>query len=477
MSAALKVSTQPRPGSRLEVAVEVPGARSSASYEQALQSLSKSVTLPGFRRGRVPRAVLVQQIGIQRIRASALEGLVDSIWRDAMAQESIEALGQPELREGFEALLERFEPGTDLTLVLELDVSPQPKLRSSRNLTAVAESVAYDPAKVDELIERSRRELATLVPVEDRAAAAGDVALVAFEGTYTDTEEPIQGGRSDAMEVELEEGRMIPGFVEGIIGLSPGDAATIQCRFPDDYPQEDSRGREARFELTLKELKSRELPELDDSFARSAADKESMAELREELETRLREEAERQSRSNRHEALLEALVSELEVELPETLVQQEIRALIEQTATQMAQQGMDVNKLFSRDLVRSLMESSRPEAEKRLRRALAIKALAESEDLAIAEAELESRIKEVRLELQQSRQSSGEIDEQRLRDAVQEDLLRTAVMDWLESNSTVREPEPDTAPEAGASDTEAPAAATTPSPAKRKATKPADAEG
>jgi trigger factor len=260
------------------------------------------------------------------------------------------------------------------------------------------------------------------------------VAVVAFEGSYTDDGEPIRGGSSDALEVDLEEGRMIPGFVEGILGMTTGETRTVTCRFPDDYPQEDARGREAGFTITLKELKSRDLPELDDAFARQASDKETLAELRSDLEQRLRDDAERRTRGNREEALLAALVEQLEVDLPETLIQQEIRSLIEQTAGQMAQQGMDVNKLFTRDLVRSLMDSSRPEAEQRLRRSLALKALAEAEDIRVAPETLESRLEEVRRDLKRE----ASIDEQRLREAVAEDLLREALLEWLEANATVR---------------------------------------
>jgi trigger factor len=417
----------------LEVAI--PGSRSQASYDAALDKLSRTVKLPGFRKGRVPRPVLLQQIGALRIRATALEDLVDRACRDALDIEKVAALGQPELSEGFEVVLERFQPGSDLTITLELDVEPSPSLKKTKGLKAEAETVVYDPARVDELLDQSRKQLATLVPVEDRAAAGGDVAVLSFSGVYADTEEAISGGSSDALEVELEEGRMIPGFVEGVIGMAVGDTRTVDCQFPESYPQEDAAGRKARFEISLKELKTRELPALDDAFAQQASDKQTLAELREELETRLKEDAERRAKAARHDALLGALVEELEVELPETLIQQEIRNLIEQTAGQIAQQGMDVKKLFTPDLVRSLMETSRPEAEQRLRRSLALQALAKAESIEVAEADLEAKLKEVSRGISQQ----GNIDPQRLRQVVGDDLLQEKLLDWLESNSTISE--------------------------------------
>ncbi|MEI7951896.1 MAG: trigger factor, partial [Synechococcaceae cyanobacterium ELA182] len=255
-SASLQVSTSPRPGSRLAVEIAVPGSRSQASYDTAFSKLSRSVKLPGFRKGKVPRPVLLQQIGPLRIRATALEELVDSVFREAVGQEKIEAIGQPQLSEDFEIVLARFEPGNPLSFTLELDVEPTPSLKVTKGLKAEAEVVSYDPARIDELLDQSRSQLATLVPVEGRAAASGDVAEVSFSGTYSDTGEAIEGGSSEGMEVELEEGRMIPGFIEGIISMKPGESRTVACSFPESYPQADAAGRKASFAITLLDLKT-----------------------------------------------------------------------------------------------------------------------------------------------------------------------------------------------------------------------------
>jgi trigger factor len=315
------------------------------------------------------------------------------------------------------------------------------------------------------LLDQSRRQMAALVPVEDRAAASGDVAQVSFSGTYADSGEAIGGGSSDGMEVELEEGRMIPGFVEGIIGMKPGETAAVSCTFPESYPQEEAAGRQAEFTITLIDLKTRELPPLDDAFAQQASDKQTLAELRAELEGRLREDAEKRHRANRHDALVEALVEQLEVELPETLVQEEVRNLIEQTAGQIAQQGMDIKKLFTPELVRSLMDTSRPEAEQRLRRSLALKALAAAEAIEVAEADLAAKIQEVRRGLS----DTANIDPERLRQAIADDLLRERLLEWLEANATVTDKAPAPPNAAESESAEAPA-----QPKAKKAAKATD---
>ena len=438
MTTALKVKTSSLPGSRLALEVGVPAGRCKASYEAAVDKLSRSVRLPGFRKGRVPKPVLLQQIGPLRVKASALEDLVDSVLRDAVEQEKVEVLGQPSLSGNFEELLEKFDPAKELVVTLEMDVAPTPTLKSTKGLSAEAESVAYDPARVDELLDQSRRQLATLVPVSDRAAAMGDVAVVSFSGVFSDDKSAIEGGSANGLDVELEEGRMISGFVEGVVGMKPGDKKDVDCQFPDDYPQETCRGRKALFSISLDELKGRELPALDDAFAQQASDKKTLSELREDLENRLKQDAEQRQKNNRHEALLKALVDQLEVELPESLIKEEINSLLQETAAQMAQQGMDVKKLFTPETVQNLAQASRGEATERLQRSMALKALAKAEGISVADKDLDAKIKEVSAGFS----DTNRIDPQRLRDAVAEDLLRETLLNWLEENAKLTMVEP-----------------------------------
>ena len=232
----------------------------------------------------------------------------------------------------------------------------------------------------------------------------------------------------------------------------------------DSRRQEDARGRKAAFEIELKDLKTRELPELDDEFAKQASEQETLADLRKDLEQRLKDDAERRQTSNRRDALVAALVEQLEVELPEALIQQESRNLLEQTAAQFAQQGMDVKSLFTPDLVRNLMQNSRPEAEERLRRSFALTALAEAEDIKLDDKDVDAKIKEVKKELS----ADAKIDPERLRQAVMDDLMQDRLMGWLEENSTLTEKAP-AADDSKAAAKKKPAAKKTAAKSKSKA--------
>ncbi|AAQ00859.1 MULTISPECIES: trigger factor [Prochlorococcus] len=434
----LKIKTKALPNSRIAIEFEVPAQQCKTSFEDALTTLCKSANLPGFRKGKVPKSVILQQIGSKRIQASALEKLLEKIWKQALKEESIEPLCEPELAGGFEPLLENFNPEQTLSVTLETDVAPIPKLKTTKGLTTEAEPITFDESKVDELIEESRKQLATVIPVENRPANHSDIAILTFKGTFADDGSEIEGGSGESMEIDLEEGRMIPGFIEGIVGMKINETKTIDCQFPKDYQDEKAKGRKAKFDIQLQDLKTRELPKLDDDFAKQASDKNSLKELRNELTNRLKSDAKNRNKKNRQESLLEALVKELEVDLPKTLIDEEVRNLIEQTARNFAEQGMDIKSTFTQDLVSSLMESSRPEAEINLKKNLALNALAEAENIKVDSQALEEKIKEVNIELANQKN----IDQKKLRQVVQNDLLQEKLFDWLEANNTILEKKP-----------------------------------
>ena len=440
-SAKLKVKTSSKPNSRIALEVEVPVDRCKNSYDEALNKLSRSISIPGFRKGKVPKAVVIQQLGVKRIQASALESLLQKVWTEALDQEGIEPLCEPELEDGFETILENFNPEKILILKFETDIAPIPTLKKSTGLTAEVETLSFDIKKVDELIEQSRSQLATKVPVSDRPAQKGDIALVSFKGSFSDDGSEIKGGSADSIEIELEEGRMIPGFIEGMIGMNINDEKILKCEFPKDYHQEDAKGRKAEFNVTLEDLKIKELPELNDEFAKQASDKENLADLRSDLEKRLKEDTDKKQVKNRQESLLDALVKELEVELPKSLIDQEVRVIVEQTAQNFAQQGIDVKSMFTPELVKSLMESSKGEAEKKLRQKLALNALAKSENIEVSESEINSKLKELEADIKLSKEKN--IDADRLKEAIKDDILQEKLFVWLEENNNIVEKAPE----------------------------------
>jgi trigger factor len=431
----MKVTQEKLPASQIGLEIEIPSDVSKQTYDKTLQEFTRYTNIPGFRKGKVPRPVLIQQFG-KRIKASAVESLIQDGLKQALEQEKIEAIGAPSLMSSFDDLVSQFEPGTPLTFSASVDVPPQAVLSQYKGLQVQAEEIKYDPEQVDKVLEDYRKRSATLVPVEGREAHPEDLATVDFKGVLAaaEGEEPaeIPGGSAEDFEIELVEGRFIPGFIDGIIGMNPGETKEVSATFPDPYAQPELAGKPALFTVTLKELKERELPDLDDDFAQEISEFETLAELRESLEKRYREEAEEKTKANKQEALLSELVKYLEVELPETLIKQEVDYSITQTAMRLGQQGMDIRKTFTEQIVSMLRQQARPEALLRLQRTLALGEVAKAEEIKVEPAEVDAKLAEVMVDL-----ADREVDPDRLRQVLEDDLLRDKIMALLESEGTV----------------------------------------
>jgi trigger factor len=436
----MKVTQEKLPASQIGLEIEITPEMSQQAYDKALQEFKRFANIPGFRKGKVPRQVLIQKLGATRIKASVVEELVQSGLQKAIEQEEIAAIGNPELKTSFEELVQQFQPGAALTFSAAVDVAPEVTLKQYSGLQVQAEEFKYDPARVDQVLEDYRKRSATLVPVEERPAQQGDIATVDFTGRLAGElaegeSNEIPGGSAQDFEIELTEGRFIPGFIDGIIGMKPDETKEVSVTFPEDYPQGDLAGKPAVFTITLKELKERELPELDDDFAQEVSEFETLAELRESLESRFQKEAEQKTNQSKQEALLNQLVEQMDVELPETMIRREVDYSITQTAMQLSQQGMDIKKTFTQEIVSMLREQARPEALTRLKRTLLLGEIAKQESLEVEPDAVEAKVSELLADYQE--RGMEDIDMDRLREVVEEDLLREKIFAWLEEHNTI----------------------------------------
>ncbi|MBO1049869.1 MAG: trigger factor [Dolichospermum sp. DEX182a] len=436
----MKVTQEKLPASQIGLEIEITSEITTQKYEQVLRNLTKTVNIPGFRKGKVPRQILIQRIGTTRVKATALEEIIQEGIEQAIKQEAITALGQPQLRSSFDDLINSYEPGKPLTFAVAVDVIPEIKLNQYTGLEAKAEEIKYDPTQVDTVIEAQREKLGTLVPVEGRATEIGDMAVIDFKGVIAKTQgddpdsepKPIPGGEGTDFQVELQEDKFIPGFVLGIVGMNPGETKEVSAQFPDPYGNEELSGKAALFTITLKEIKVKELPELDDDFAQEVSDFETLAELRASLTQRYEKEAADKTRNNQQEALLTELLNHVEIDLPTTLIDQEVDAMLSQTAMKLSEQGIDVKKLFTQEIIPQLRDRSKPEAIERLKRTLSLQEIGKRESIEVAAAEVEARVTELLTEY-----ADQDLDEKRLRGVVQEELLTTKIVDWLLERSSV----------------------------------------
>ena len=434
----MKVTQEKLPASQLGLEIEIESDVSKKAYEKTLREYTQKANIPGFRKGKVPRQVLIQRFGSTRIKATVLEQLINDTIEAAIKQEKIEALGNLQLRSSFEDLVSQFTPGKALTISASVDIPPEVTLEGYSDFTVQAEEIKFAEEKVDSILEDYQNRTATLVPIEDRAAQLGDTAIVDFSGVLADEKGedgepvPIPGGSAEGFQLELEEGQFIPGFITGIVGMAAGETKEISATFPENYPQADVAGKEALFSVTLNELKEKDLPDLDDDFAQDVSEFETLAELRESLTTRLKDEADQKTKDNQAAVLFGKLVEVVEVEPPESMITQQVDLLVNQTAMQLQQQGLDIKKVLTKDLVEGMRKNARPEALAQLKQRLAVEELAQKESIEASEEDVDAKVSEF-----VEQYGDRDIDMARLRGILEEELVEEKVLDWLIENNEV----------------------------------------
>ena len=313
MASDLQVKTSPRPQSRLALEVVVPAERCQRSYDKTMRNLCRTVRLPGFRRGRVPRTAVLQQLGPQQVWITALEQLLEDTAQDVLNDEDLNLLGKLQLQDSFDDLAQQFKPGESLTLNMEADVRPNAALKAYRNLEVEVEELSVEDL-LEQVFKQQRLAASTKVPVEKTTAEMGDVAVIKLGLRSTrKADEPDESGRdksdepdeadesgdgfgfsgSRGLEVDLVENHeALGGFVPLIVGMTVGETR-MACDYIDEEDLDDDDDLINDTSITLCGLKERRLPELDDAFARKVSKFSTMAEWKDalspQLETRVQE--------------------------------------------------------------------------------------------------------------------------------------------------------------------------------------------
>lgn len=432
----MKVTQEKLPDSQLGLEIEISGESSRKKYDKTVQDLARSTSIPGFRKGKVPKHILLQRLGVERIKAVVLEELIQESIQEAIAQEDIQSLGKFQLRSNFEELLQQYQPGESLTFSASVEVPPEVSVTDYQNLTVKVPENAYDPEIVDKALTEQRNQKAILKPVEGRGAQLGDTAVIDYKGTEKvaegETAEVVPGVEGTDFTMELITENFIPGFVDGIVGMNIGDTRTLPLTFPEDYPREELAAKDVVFEVTLKELKEKELPELDDDFAQDVSEFETIAELRESLEKQYREKAEQEHNSACNSAIIAELIEKNPIDLPESLIEKEVDQILTQTAMQIQQMGVDLKQFFTAEAIPKLRENARPDAIEKVKEGLIVQAIAKQESISPEEEEVNSRVEEIKTQLE-----GQDIDLERLKTMVFEDMLKEKTLEWLRSQTTI----------------------------------------
>jgi trigger factor len=382
MATAVKTKTTELGDSRVRVEVEVPSESLESEVRSAAAELGREMRVPGFRQGKVPAEVVLQQIGREAVMDEAVRRGLPGWYEQAVADAGIAAVGDPKLD-----LADLPERGLPLSFTIEVGVVPPAKLGEYKDLEVGRRDAEVDAEEVQAELERLRESLASLETVE-RAATTGDFAVIDFAGSIDG--EPFEGGEARGHLVELGSGRLIPGFEEQLDGVAAGDERDVNVTFPDDYGAEQLAGKDAVFSVQVKEIKEKRLPELDDDFAVEAGGYDSLDELRTELGQRIGEAQERQIEAEFREAAVDAAVATADVQVPHELVHAKAHEMWHRTSHRLAAQGVDPRRYLelSGKTEEELVVDAEPDAEQALKREAVLNAIVAAEGIEVSEEEV-----------------------------------------------------------------------------------------
>jgi trigger factor len=382
----MQITTSPAPKSTVVVEVEVPAERLSQAVGEATRALSRRTKVPGFRPGKAPRGVLEAVLGHGAVLDEAVDRLVQSSYRDALIEKEILPLTNADVE------IVQAEEGKPLIFKATVPIRPDVELGDYTSFNFRPEIETTDDAKVDKVIEELRDQNASLSPVEDRGARKGDYAVIKYDGTRDGV--PFEGGSAERMPLIIGEDRLIPGFEDELVGLTVGDTKGFDITFPADYGEEALAGQQAHFEVEVRELREKILPDADDDFARSMGDFTDLANLREEVTKRLQRNALDKARHTFSDRIIEYAVANATIDLPDVLVEQEVEVMHDEFRSALARQGIS-DEAYAKVSGKSheeLHADFRPDAEKRVKVLLVLSKIAEVENLTIADADVEAEI-------------------------------------------------------------------------------------
>jgi trigger factor len=375
----METTVKELPDSRVRVDVGVDPQDVEGSINRTARQLGRDMKLPGFRKGKVPPEMVVQRLGREAVLTQALESSLGDWYERAMLKSGVNPVGDPKLD-----LTDLPEQGEPLRFSIEIAVRPNAQLGEYKGLEVGREEPEVPEEAIETELNRLREGFARLNPV-DREGRQGDVLLIDYEGKIDG--EPFEGGSARDYLLELGEGRVLPELEQAVEGAKAGDTREATVTFPDDYPAEEVAGKAAEFEVQVKEVREKELPDLDDDFAAEASEFDSLAALRESISDQIKQIIERQIAERFSEAALDAAVANAKVEMPEAVVQARAAEMWRRVERSLQRQGVDPDNYLqlqgkTRD---EMIEQARPDAERALKREAVLEAVADAENIEVTE--------------------------------------------------------------------------------------------
>ena len=389
-----------------KLTIEVSAEDLDKAMEKAYQKQKSRISLPGFRKGKAPRKMIESMYGKGVFMEDAVNSLVPQEYTKALGECELEIVSQPEIN------VTHMEPGKALIFTADVAVKPEVTLGDYKGVEVPKTEIAVTDEEVDAEIKKEQDKNARTVVVEDRAAANGDITTIDFEGVVDGV--AFDGGKGTDYALTLGSGTFIPGFEEQIVGANTGDHVEVKVTFPEEYQAKELAGKEAVFQCDVKKIETKEVPELDDEFAKDVSEFDTLAEYKEDVKKNLTEKKEKEARTAKENAAVDKAIENAQMDIPELMTKTECRQMMDDFSRRMQQQGLSMEQYFqfTGQSMDKMMEDMKPQALKRIQTRLVLEKVAEVENIQPSEEEITEEIQKMadayKMEADKIREAIGE---------------------------------------------------------------------
>lgn len=367
--------------------ITAPAAEVNAGYKKAVQKIADQANIPGFRKGKAPRAIIEMHYGKEAVKQEAFEIVANKAYSEALDQEKLIPVSDPKVEES------TFEEGKDMELTIKVTLKPEPELGEYKGLHVEKKEVEVTDEQVDAQIKDMMGRDAKMVVAEEGAVIEkGDFAIIDFAGTVDG--EPFSGGEGKGYPLEVGSNSFIPGFEDQLVGLSKGDSTDVEVTFPEDYFVKDLAGKEAIFKVNIQDVKRKELPELNDEYVASKTDFKTVEELRANYKERMQKAAEANAKAEYEHELIDLAVANAKFSVPEIMIEDKISQMVEEMKMSLESRKMslDMYMQYTGLDMAKIRENQRPVAEENVKTDLVLDAIAKAEDIQVDMADVDAEI-------------------------------------------------------------------------------------
>lgn len=405
-----------------KLTIEVSVEDFEKAVETAYQKNKGKIEVPGFRKGKVPRKMIEQMYGKEVFFEDAANEVIPVAYEKAYDECEEEIVSAPKIE------VTQIEAGKPFIFTAEVALKPEVKLGKYKGIEIEKVAIEVTEEEVNEAIETERKNSARTVTVEDRPVKDGDTTVIDFEGFVDGV--AFEGGKGENYPLTIGSHSFIDTFEEQLIGKSINEEVEVNVTFPEDYQAENLQGKPALFKVTIKEIKENQLPDLDDEFAEEVSAYSTFAEYKESVKKNLEEKKAEEAKSAKEDAVVDAIIANAEMEIPEAMIATQQRQMVEEFAQRLAMQGLSMEQYsqFTGVTAEAMMEQVKPQAEKRIQARLVLEAIAVAEKIEVSEEEYEEELKKMadayKMEVEQIKEI---LDEERAAEMKKDMAIQKAV--------------------------------------------------